>query len=294
MRHRSETPFDALLRARLRRPEGAHLRLWAIRAGLGAVDGLSRALTGAGFFGLAELEQVLTELDGRTGPALVRALLERDGGTELVAHGLEHVPRNGPVVIAATHPVGTFDFIAHAGVLLPRRPDLKVVANREAQRFLGADLIVAVDLDRRDRVLGAAATRSGMKAHLEAGGALLVFGSGRVADRTAGRDGRDGRLVEPAWRKGATRASAEAGAPVVPAAADLCNSAQYYRLRHAVRRLTGSDDKGRAVASLRYVPELLGQLGRRHELYYGPPEPPGTPPERLKALAEGLVPGLYG
>jgi hypothetical protein len=237
---------------------------------------------------LREAEEVLRYLDGRTGGDLVEALLSRNGGTELIVHGLDHLPQDGPVIIGATHPVGTFDFIAHAGALLGSRPDLKVVANREAERFLGADRIIPVDLDRRDQVISARGTLDGMQAHLGAGGALLVFGSGRVPDM------RDGLLVEPPWRSGITRMSAASGAVIVPASTDMRNSRHYYRTRRLARLLSGGNESfGRTIGSLRYVSELLAKLGGRYELHYGEPQPPGTSPERLQDLAEALVPGLY-
>ncbi len=280
--------MDELLRARLRVGPGARRRLKALRLAMGAVDALSRALGGQAFFALREAEQVLRELDGRVGPDLVAALLARDDGTEIRAHGLEYIPCRGPVIIGATHPVGTFDFIAHAGVLFERRPDLKVVANREAERFLGAERIIAVDFDRRERVRAARRTLAGMQAQLGAGGALLVFGSGKVADM------RGGLLFEPPWREGITRLSEASRAPVVPASANLRNSRQYYRTRRLFRLLSGGNaDFGRLVASLRYASELLAQLGRRHEVHYGPPLPPGSGPEILKEQAESLIPGLY-
>lgn len=280
--------MDDLLRARLRIPHGAGLRLRALRGLMASVDAVNRAVTGQSFFALRETEQVLIDLDGRTGPDLVAALLARNGGTQLRAHGLEHVPAKGAVVIGATHPIGTFDFIAHAGVLLDHRPDLKVVANREAERFLGTDRIIAVDLDRKDNVLTARHTREGMQAHLDAGGALLVFGSGRVPDMVGGM------LVEPPWRSGITRMSAASGAPIVPASIDARNSRHYYRTRKLARMASGgNDDFGRAVASLRYASELFGKLGGQYDLHYGPIQPPGTAPDNLQRLAEGLVTGLY-
>ncbi len=284
----TQNPLDALLRARLRIPEGADRRLALLRHALGAVDVMNRRLTGQAFFALREAEEVLIHLGGRTGPALVEALLDMNGGTSLTAEGLDHLPRTGPVIIASTHPIGSFDFVAHAGALRHHRTDLKVVANRETERFLGPDLTISVDLDRRDKVLTARQTYLGMKAHLEAGGALIVFGSGRVAGE------RQGLLSEPPWKPGITRISAACGVPVVPASPDMRNSHHYYRTRRLARLLSGgNDDFGRTVASLRYVSELLAKLGGSYRLHYGPPTPPGTPPERLQSLAEELVPGLY-
>ncbi len=280
--------MDELLRARLRVTEGAEFRLAALRIAMTSVDAISRILTGQAFFALREARKLLIELDGRTGPDLIDALLNYGTGTTITAHGKDNIPPSGPVVIGSTHPIGTFDFIAHAGALLEYRPDLKVVANREAERFLGPDRIVAVDLDRKDKVLTARLTREGMQAHLEDDGALLVFGSGRVPGMI------NGRLVEPPWRKGITRISAATGARIVPASTDMRNSNYYYTTRRWAGRLSGSDDFGRAVASLRYASELIDKLGGKYDVHYGPIQPPGTAPERLQQLAESLVPGLYG
>ncbi len=283
-----DNPLDELLRARLRVPEGADFRLAALRFGMMSFDALNRVATGQSFFALRELKQVLTELDGRIGTELVRALLEMKGGTKITAHGLEHIPREGPVVIGSTHPIGTFDFIAHAGALLDHRPDLKVVAGREAERFLGNDILIPVDLDRKDRVLTARQTRAEMLAHVEGGGALIVFGSGRVPRQ------ENGLLVEPPWRNGVTMTSQNTGASVVPASLNMRNSRHYYRTRRLAALLSGGNDEfGRRVASLRYVSELLSKLGGSYDVYYGPAQPAGSEPEKLKDLAESLVPGLY-
>ncbi|WP_371229741.1 hypothetical protein [Roseovarius sp. 2305UL8-3] len=287
-RHKKDNPLDDLLRARLRIPEGADRRLKVLRWLMEAVDMLNRAFTRQPFFALRETEQILIELDGRTGPDLIRALLAMNGGTQIIPHGLENIPAVGAVVIGSTHPIGTFDFIAHAGALLDHRPDLKVVAGRETERFLGADRIIAVDFDRKDKVLSARQTRAGMMAHLENQGALLVFGAGRVPGM------KDGLLVEPPWRTGVTHTSAACDAPIVPASADMRNSRHYYRTRRLAGFLSGGNDEfGRKVASLRYVSELIAKLGGSYHVHYGPIQPPGTAPEILKDLAEGLVPGLY-
>lgn len=280
--------MEVLLRARLRIPTGADLRIKSLLAVLEAIDGVSRLTTGRAFFAIRESRKMLVTLDGKTGIDLVRALLWMEGGTKVTARGLEHVPETGPVVIGATHPIGTFDFIAHAAALLDHRPDIKVVAGRESERFLGSDLMIPVDLDRKDKVLTARNTLKGMREHLHTGGALIVFGSGRVPKMERGL------LVEPPWRTGITRISAECGAPIVPASTAMRNSMHYYRTRQIAALLAGgNDDFGRRVASLRYPSELFAKLGGTYDVHYGPVQESGTEPQKLKSLAESLVPGLY-
>lgn len=285
---RKSYPMDELLRARLRIPEGAGLRLLALRGAMRTIDAVSRTLTGQAFFALREAEAVLIELDGRTGVDLIDALLALNGGTTITPHGVQNIPATGKVLIGSTHPIGTFDFIAHAGALLEHRPDLKVVANREAERFLGPERIVAVDFDRSDRVLTARRTRDGMEEHLSDGGALLVFGSGTVPAM------RNGLLVEPPWKPGITRLSAATDSPIVPASTNMRNTQHYYRTRRIAEFVSGGNDYfARTVASLRYSSELLAKFGGSYDVHYGPIQPPGTQPEMLQALAEGLIPGLY-
>lgn len=288
LKHQKNDPLDELLRARLRVPEGANLRLAALRGLMETVDFISRTTTNHAFFALREIEEILIVLDGRTGIDLIHALLGMKGGTKITARGLEHVPASGPVIIGSTHPIGTFDFIAHAGALLGHRPDLKVVAGRESERFLGSELLIPVDLDRKDKVLTARQTLDGMRDQLENQGAIVIFGSGRVPSM------RKGLLVEPPWRTGITRMSAECDAPIVPASTDMRNSRYYYRTRRIASLLSGGDDDfGRRVASLRYASEIFAKLGGAYDVHYGPIQPAGTPPEQLQNLAESLVPGLY-
>ncbi|MEM9579802.1 MAG: 1-acyl-sn-glycerol-3-phosphate acyltransferase [Pseudomonadota bacterium] len=283
-----DDPLDQLLRARLRIPEGANKRLMVMRWAMTGFDALNRAVTGQPFFALRETREKLIELDGSVGDELIRAVLDMNGGTRITAHGLQNVPQKGRVLIASTHPIGTFDFIAHAGALLKHRPDLKVVAGREAERFLGKDRLIAVDLDRHDKVTTPRSTREQMIAHLEREGCVLIFGSGRVPDTEGGL------LKERGWRTGTTRTSELCNAPIVPASADMRNSRHYYRTRKLFSFLSGGNKEvGRRVASLRYISELMSKLGGSYDVHYGPIQPAGTAPEVLQELAENLVPGLY-
>ncbi|MBR9841617.1 MAG: hypothetical protein GYB25_00530 [Rhodobacteraceae bacterium] len=283
----AKNPLDQTLTERLFLPEDATVRLRLMRGLIHMVDGTSRTLFRKPFFGLRECEALWKELDMATDMDLVAALLALKGGTALEAHGIDHIPETGPALIASTHPTGPFDFVAHAGALIKRRPDLKVVANNDARTFLGADRIVSVRVNRHNRALSARRTVTAMETHLRDGGALLIFGSGRVP-RRAGSG-----LIEPHWRSGATRVSKTCNIPIIPASIDVRNSRYYYRLRHLAWRLSGSDNFAVTVGSLRYLIEMLDQLGGRYDLHYGAPLAAGTAPELIQKQAESLVPGLY-
>lgn len=281
-------PLDQIVRDRLQIKGENPVALKLFRGMFHVGDAIGRVFSGQPYFALRESEAMLQELEGRTGPALIQAVLARNGGTQFVPHGLENVPEQGPVVIAATHPTVLLDFVAHASVLLARRPDLKVVANQEAEKFLGPDLIIPVRIGKHNRPVSGRKARASMIRHLQQGGALLIFGSGRVADR------RDGHLLERDWKRGATKVSRDTNAVIVPAALDARNSDAYYRLRALARMASGGNRKfGLMIGSMRYLADLMGQLGGRYHVHYGAPLAAGTSPDKIKALAENLVPGLY-
>ena len=281
-------PLDSALKERLHLRGDNPMSLRLIRGLINGSDAISRWARGRPFLALKESEDLLVQLHGLKGRDLVQAVLAHNGGTQLTPLGLENVPPNGPVIIAATHPTGMFDFVAHAGALLEKRPDLKVVANLEVQKFLGPEIIVPVSIDKQNRAKSGTETALAMQHHLQANGALLIFGSGRVPDQ------RRGALIEPEWRRGASSVSETTQAPIIPAGLNARNSGTYYKLRAIARFFSGGNDNfGAMIGSLRYTAELLEKLGGAHEVRYGAPLPPGTDPKTIQSLAEGLFPDLY-
>src|SRR5579875_947983 len=115
------------------------------------------------------------QVSARGLPAASRALLERVGAGVWVA-GAEHLPREGPLLVAANHP-GLSDALALFAAL--ERRDLRVVAADRtflrALPHLARHLIYipADDAGRRD------AARA-VVAHLRAGGAVLTFPAGQI------------------------------------------------------------------------------------------------------------------
>ena len=281
-------PMDGAMIERLHLRSESSAVLKIIRGLIHSSDAISRTLFGHPYLALRESETFLRKMDGLEGADLIHSLMEQEGGTTIKPHGLQHIPDEGPIIIAATHPTGMFDFAAHASALLDKRPDMRVVANREAEKFVGPDIIVPVTIDKHNKTVSGGETQQGMQAHLKDGGALLIFGSGRVPDF------KQGHLIEPAWRRGATTISKLCQTPIVAAALNARNSSAYYRTRAFARFISGGNDHfGAMIASLRYSAELLEKLGGKYDVLYSPMMPPGTDPATLKHTAEGLVPGLY-
>lgn len=106
-------------------------------------------------------------------------------GISLQLHGqanLAQLPRSGPLLIVANHPLGGLEGVALARLLLTLRPDLRVLTNELLCRIPElSGLFIGVDVLSRQ---GSRQNVSGLRqahAQLQAGGALLVFPAGMVA-----------------------------------------------------------------------------------------------------------------
>lgn len=95
----------------------------------------------------------------------------------VVTHGSEHIPIEGPLLIASNHP-GVCDSLAIAAQV-PRR-DLKIVATSvpfiRGLPATASSLIYCAQRDAHERM---AVVRAAIR-HLREGGALLIFPSGRI------------------------------------------------------------------------------------------------------------------
>lgn len=104
------------------------------------------------------------------------AELVRRLGIEVRAVGAEHIPPEGPLLIASNHPA-SYDSACIGSVV--SRPDLKIIVY-ETAFYHGLDtlskLFIMVSPDRAKRFN---ALREAIQ-HLQSGGALITFGSGLI------------------------------------------------------------------------------------------------------------------
>jgi len=114
------------------------------------------------------LDQSLTALG-------IKTLIENRENTE-------EIPRTGPLLIVANHPLGGLEGMALAKVLLEVRPDLLVLTNEILRRIPElAPLFVGVDVLSNNAAAGNVAGIKQVHKHIANGGAVLIFPAGMVS-----------------------------------------------------------------------------------------------------------------
>ena len=199
---------------------------------------------------------------------------------EVMATGLEHIPRAGRAVVTPNHPAGIADGIAVYGVLKSIRNDITFLANRDAVRICPgmADLIVPVEW--RDEARTRAKTRETLREArraFEADRLVVIFPSGRLARPTPLG------LWERPWQATAFALARKHGAPVVPMHVDGHNSLLYY-LSWFVNR---------EIKDMTLFREVITKRGGKYRIDVGEPfDPDADPAELAKSLRRFVVYGM--
>ena len=144
---------------------------------------------------------------------------------DLTVEGIERMPREGRLIIAANHPTGLADGIAVWDLLKQVRDDIIFFANADAIRVNPKfeDVIIPVEWIMEKR--SPAKTRETLK---RAGQAfaeekcVVIFPSGRLAQKEGER------LIEKDWFSTVVGLARKRNAPILPLNLDAWNSRLYY------------------------------------------------------------------
>lgn len=140
-------------------------------------------------------------------------------------HRLRDIPREGPVLFVANHPLGGLEGIALAHLLLQIRPDLKVLTNEMLRRVPElAELFIGVDVLSSQGVKSNAKGLRYAHKHLHKGGALLVFPAGMVSGYRPGSK----RIADRPWNRIAGQLARKQQATCVPIFIEGRNSLLFY------------------------------------------------------------------
>ncbi|MCZ2721182.1 lysophospholipid acyltransferase family protein [Marinomonas sp. 15G1-11] len=148
---------------------------------------------------------------------------------------LEGIPKTGPLLIVANHPLGGVEGVILAKMLMQYRPDIQVMANLFLKRIPELDnLFIGVDVFETKE-----ARRTNMKAikeagqHLTTGGALLIFPAGEVSTF----DDQTHHLQDKEWGRLVGRLARSSKASCLPIFIEGQNSPLFYKAGNIHPRL---------------------------------------------------------
>jgi putative hemolysin len=211
-------------------------------------------------------------LEGRETLELVSQMM----GLEVVARGLERVPRHGRAVLVCNHPTSVTDGLAVWDAVKAVRPDLTFYINADAMRVIPRFDTVAIPVEWMAQKKTREHLRSTVRrtrSVMEAEGALMIFPAGQLAEKVRG-----GGTADMPWAPGAFTVARNFAAPVVP----MHLAGPQSRLFHF---FNGFSEELRDVTLFH---EMLNKAGGAFRLTVGPPIPPGALPADSLAAAAAL------
>lgn len=95
---------------------------------------------------------------------------------------LLEIPKTGPVLIVANHPLGGLEGVAIAKVIAEHRPDLRVLTNQLLRRIPElSEMFIGVDVLSSNAASGNVGGIKQVHQHLKNDGAVLIFPAGMVS-----------------------------------------------------------------------------------------------------------------
>ena len=135
------------------------------------------------------------------------------------------IPREGPLLIVANHPLGGLEGVAIARLLSELRPDLRVLTNQLLRRIPElADIFIGVDVLSKDAARNNVSGIKQVHSHLKQGGALLIFPAGVVSRYRV----KEGVIADRPWDRLAGQLVRRHQCPCLPIHVGGRNSRAFY------------------------------------------------------------------
>ncbi len=184
-------------------------------------------------------------------------------GVTLTINGsdnLEELPKEGPLLIVANHPLGGLEGVAIAKVISDIRPDIQVLTNALLRRIPELkDIFIGVDVLSGNAASGNVGGIKQVHQHLKGGGAVLIFPAGMVS----AYEPEFKRVQDRTWSRLVGQLIKRYECPCVPVHVDGRNSPYFYtagrihpRLRTLLlpRQLANKQDFVLPLTIGKYIP----------------------------------------
>jgi len=183
------------------------------------------------------------------------------------------IPKHGPVVAVANHPFGLIEGAILPSILLPIRPDVKIMANH-LLAAMPETRQLCIFVDPYGGESAARANRKGLKdaiGWLKQGGLLGVFPAGEVSHLNL----KERAIIDPEWSHSVARLIRITGATVLPIYFLGANSALFQLLGFLHPR----------VRTALLPHEFFNKNNRTLEVRIGSP----IPPAKLRAYQDDVA-----
>lgn len=146
---------------------------------------------------------------------------------EIERGSIGDIPKKGPLVVVANHPLGGLEGVILAALIGKVRQDVKVLANEMLSRIPQlARLFIGVDVfeTKSSRSTNTRAVKEAHR-HLSEGGVLIVFPAGEVSSWQSGQN----QITDKDWSKSIGGFVRRSQAQVLPLFIDGANSRLFYQ-----------------------------------------------------------------
>jgi putative hemolysin len=179
------------------------------------------------FLGIERINQIYNENSSYTGLAFVDSILKHLNIRYIISEDFKKsIPRTGPFIIIANHPLGGIDGLLLLKLVCEIRPDFKVQGNFLLQQIEPIkDYIIPVNPFESFKSVQSSykGVRAGYQ-HLKEGKGLGMFPAGEVSSFI------DFKITDREWQKSSIRFIQKAGVPVIPVYFHGQNSSFFYFL----------------------------------------------------------------
>lgn len=177
-----------------------------------------------------EVNALYDKLKDKTGADFFDAFIRERGLKYIVfEEDLAKVPKTGPFILVANHPLGAIDGILMTKIISEIRPDFKIMGNFLLEKIRPMEpYVIPVNPfgGERRNIRSSSTGMRGALQHLQEGGCLGMFPAGEVSNKNNEyREVRDKK-----WENTAMKLIKTAKVPVIPMYFHAKNSPRFYSL----------------------------------------------------------------